>query len=71
MLGWLSAIGDAIATFLAAISSYISGIISVFGLMTESFVFFTYCCSFAAPPVLVVFMTCAITICIVFLFIGR
>ena len=33
MLGWLSSIGDAIATFLSFASSMLSGILSVFGLV--------------------------------------
>lgn len=70
MLGWLSAIGDAIATFLSAISSFFSGIIIVFALVAECFTFFISS-SFVAPSVLIVFMTCTIAISVVFLFIDR
>lgn len=70
MLGWLSAIGDAIATFLSTISAFFSGILSVFSLVLQCFNFFMNC-SVVAPSVLLVFMTCTITISIVFLFIDR
>lgn len=70
MLGWLSAIGDAIATFLSTISAFFSGILAVFGLVAQCFNFFMNC-SVVAPSVLVVFMVCTITISIVFLLIDR
>lgn len=70
MLGWLSAIGDAIGTFLSTISTFFSGILSVFGLVGQCFNFFMNC-SVVAPSVLVVFMTCTITISVVFLLIDR
>lgn len=70
MLGWLSAIGDAIATFLSTISAFFSGILSVFALVAQCFNFFMNS-SVVAPSVLVVFMTCTITISVVFLFIDR
>lgn len=70
MLGWLSAIGDAIGTFLSTISTFFSGILAVFGLVGQCFNFFMNC-SVVAPSVLIVFMTCTITISIVFLLIDR
>lgn len=70
MLGWLSAIGDAISTFLSTISAFFSGILAVFGLVGQCFNFFMNC-SVVAPSVLVVFMVCTITISVVFLLIDR
>ena len=70
MLGWLSAIGDAIATFLSTISSFLSGILSVFSLVAQCYTFFINS-TLVVPSVLTVFMACTITISVVFLFIDR
>lgn len=70
VLSWLSSIGEAIGVFVQFIGSTISGLLSVFSLITDCFVFLGYTW-FALPSVLLVFCTAAITIIIVFQLIGR
>lgn len=70
VLSWLSSIGDAIGIFVQFVTSTVSGILSVFGLIGQCFAFLTL--SFGhLPSVLLVFITAGLTITIVFQLIGR
>lgn len=70
MLGWLSSIGNAIGVMMQFISTFFSGIASVFILIGQSMSFLAV--SWAVlPSVLLVFVTAGLTICIVFQLIGR
>lgn len=70
MLDWISSIGDSIGVFVQFVSSLISGIISVFSLIGQSFAFLGVVWVYL-PSVLLVFCVAAITIIIVFQLIGR
>lgn len=64
MLSWLSSIGDAIGIFVQFVTSLISGIISVFVLVGESFIFLNTAYAYM-PSVLLVFVGAGITVAIV------
>lgn len=70
MFAWLSSIGESIGIFVQFISSLLSGILSVFALVGQSFVFLGTAWA-AMPSVLQVFVPAGICISIVFLLIGR
>ena len=70
VLSWLASIGDAIGIVVQFVSTTISGILSVFGLVGQCFAFLGVAWAML-PSVLLVFVVAAITIVIVFQFIGR
>lgn len=70
MLNWLSSIGDAIGIFVQFVTSLVTGIISVFGLVGEAFIFLNTAYAYM-PSVLLVFVGAGITISVVFHLIGR
>lgn len=70
MLAWLSGIGESIGIFLQFISSTLSGILSVFALVGQSFTFLS-AVWYVLPSVLQVFVPVCLTVSIVFLLIGR
>lgn len=70
MLSWLSSIGESIGIFIQFVTSTISGIVSVFGLIGQCFTFLTVSWGYL-PSVLLVFITAGLTITIVFQLIGR
>lgn len=70
MLSWLSSIGNAIGIFVQFIVSTISGILTVFGLVSQCFSFLGVSW-LLLPSVLQVFCVAGLTVTIVFLLIGR
>lgn len=70
MFAWLSSIGESIGIFVQFIGSLISGILSVFSLVGQSWSFLTTAWLYM-PSVLQVFVPAGLAICIVFLLIGR
>lgn len=70
MLSWLSSIGESIGVFVQFVTSMISGILSVFGLIGQCWAFLTVSWGYM-PSVLLVFITAGLTITIVFQLIGR
>lgn len=70
MLSWLSSIGDAIGIFVQFVSSTITGILSVFALVAQSFTFLGIAW-IQLPSVLLVFCVAGLSIVIVFQLIGR
>lgn len=70
MLSWLGSIGDAIGIFVQFISSTITGILSVFGLVAQSVAFLAIAWT-QLPSVLLVFCVAGLSIVIVFQLIGR
>lgn len=70
VLSWIASIGDAFSVIMQMITSFFSGIISVFSLIGQSFVFLGAAWAYM-PSVLLVFCTAAIAIIIVFQLIGR
>lgn len=70
VLSWLSSIGDAIGILVQFVTSTVSGILSVFGLIGQCFAFLTVSWGYM-PSVLLVFITAGLTITIVFQLIGR
>lgn len=70
VLSWLSSIGESIGIFIQFVTSTISGIVSVFGLIGQCFAFLTFSFGYL-PSVLLVFITAGLTITIVFQLIGR
>lgn len=70
MLSWLSSIGDAIGIFVQFVTSTITGILTVFGLVGQCFSFLGVSW-LLLPSVLQVFCVAGLTIVIVFLLIGR
>lgn len=70
MLSWLSSIGEAIGIFLQFIGSTISGLLTVFGLVGQSFGWLTVAIGYM-PSVLTGFVMAGLTITIVYHLIGR
>lgn len=70
MLSWLSSIGESIGVFVQFVTSTVSGILSVFGLIGQCWTFLTLSWGYM-PSVLLVFITAGLTITIVFQLIGR
>lgn len=70
VLSWLSSIGESISIFVQFIGSMLTGILSVFSLVGQSFAFLGIAWGYL-PSVLLVFCTAAIAIVIVFQLIGR
>lgn len=70
MIPWLNSIGNAISIFIQMLSSFITGILSVFLLINQAFSFLVVAMGFL-PSVVLVFAVAGITITIVFQFIGR
>lgn len=70
VLNWISSIGESFAVFVQFIGSMLSGLLSVFGLIGQSFAFLGTAWAYM-PSVLLVFCTAAIAIIIVFQLIGR
>lgn len=70
VLSWLSSIGESISIFVQFIGSMLTGILSVFSLVGQSFAFLGVAWGYM-PSVLLVFCTAAIAIIIVFQLIGR
>lgn len=70
MLSWLSSIGESIGIFIQFVTSTISGILAVFGLVGQSIAFLTVAW-LQLPSVLLVFCVAGITIVVVFQLIGR
>lgn len=70
VLEWIGSIGDAFAVIMQLVTSFFSGILSVFSLIGQSFAFLGVAWAYM-PSVLLVFCTAAITIIIVFQLIGR
>ena len=70
MLDVLSSIVEAISTLLNFVVSFFSGILSVFGLVSQSAAFLTLAWT-QLPSVLLVFCVAGLSIVIVFQLIGR
>lgn len=70
MLSFLSSIVDSVTIFVKFLISTISGILSVFGLIGQSFAFLSTSWGYM-PSVLLVFITAGLTIVIVLHLIGR
>lgn len=70
MLSWLVGIGDAFVAILSFISSTITGILQVFGLVSQS-VAFLFTMRAYIPPVLLVFFSVSVSVCIFFQLIDR
>lgn len=70
MLDWISSIGNSFTIIVQFISSFINGILSVFGLVGQCWAFLVVAFG-VMPSVLLVFMVTGLTITIVFQLIGR
>lgn len=70
VLDWISSIGDSIGVIVQFISTFINGILSVFGLIGQCWAFLVVAFG-VMPSVLLVFMATGLTITIVFQLIGR
>lgn len=70
MLSFIQSIGESIGVFVQFVSSFVTGIISVFALIGQSWAFLTTAWG-VMPSVLLVFITAGLAIVILFQFIGR